>query len=182
MNLPFLLRIFYQFSGRSVRKYSYRFLLGFSTISLEGLSESISSVSFWDCVPFFSKNFQKVNLALLIGIVYQFSRRSIRKYIFRLLLRLCTIIPEALAENISFVSRWECLPFLWKIYQIVYLQFVCDLQFLQLCTNSLEYTSEGISPVSYWDCLPFLWKISQNIHPLCLIGIAYHFSGKSIRK
>ena len=152
-----------------MRKYSFRFLLRFCTIFLEDLSESISSSSFWHCVPFFCKNYQKVILPFLVSILYQFPRRSLRKYLFCFLLGLCRIIPEDLGESISFVSYWDWVPFLWKIYQKLYLLFVFDIVYhfsgrsarkcifpfiLGLWTISQEDLSETICSVSCWDFVP----------------------------
>ena len=197
MSLPFLIRIVYQFSGRSIRKYSCRFFLGFFTISLEDLPESISSIYFRDCVPFFGKIFHKVSLPFLTGIVYQLSRRSIRKYIIRFLLGLCAIIAEDLAASKSFIFSCDCAQFLWKMYKNVYVPFliriVCHFSgrfmrnytfclFLTLCTISLEDLAERISFISYWDCAPFLWKICQKVYLPLLTAIVYHFSARIIKK
>ena len=168
----------YHYPGRSIRKYIFRFLLRLFTISLEDLSESISSVSvwhcvpflwikisesissvcFWHCVPFLWKIYQKVYLSFLIGIVYHLPSRTIRKVIFRFLLGLCTISLEDLLQSIYFHFLFE------------------------LCTISLEDLSESISCDSYWDWLPFLSKIYQKICPSFLIDILYYFSERSIKK
>ena len=122
--LSFIIWIVYHFSGRSIRKYIFRFLLGLCTILLEDISENKSSVSYWDFVPVFCKTDQKGYLSFPIGIVYHFSGRSITNYIFCLFLTLFTISLEYLSGTISLVCFWHSVPFLWKIYQKVYLPFL----------------------------------------------------------
>ena len=114
-NLPFLIGILYQFSGRYIGRYIFSFWLRLCTISLEDLSARIFSVSDWDCVSFFWKIYQKVYLPCLIGILYKFSVRSIRKRTLRFLFGLRTSSLESLSESIASISYWDCVPFLWKI-------------------------------------------------------------------
>ena len=195
--LPLLIVNVYHFSATIIRKYIFRLFLTLCSISLEKLWERISFVSYWDCVPFFWKIYQKVNLPFLIRILYQFSARSIRKYIFRFFLRFCTISLENISESISSVSYWDCFPFLRKVYEKLYLLFIFDIVYhfsgrsarknifhflLGLCTISLEDMSESISSASYSDCVPFLSKNYQKIYPPVFFDIVYHFSGKSITK
>ena len=180
------------------QKIYLRFLLAYvNTISPKDLSESISFVSYWDCVAFLWKIYQKVYLSFLIGILHYFSGRYIRKYIFRFLLGLCTISLEDLSESVSFVSCWNCVQFLWKIYQKWYLPFLTGIVhhflgrslrknifrfFPGFSTISMEDLSKSRSSASYWDCVPFFWKIYQKLYLSFLIGIVYHFSGRSIIK
>ena len=169
--LPFPIGIVYHFSGRFMRKYIFRFLLGFCTILLEDLSKSKSSVSYSDFVPVLWKIYQKVYFSFFIANLCHFSGRSLRKYIFRSLLGLCTISLEDLSENISSVPYWDCAPFLWKIYQQGYIPFFIGIVYhfprrsirhynfpflLGLCTISLEDLSKNKSSVFFWDSLSVL--------------------------
>ena len=97
----------YHFSGRSIRNYILCVFLGFFTIFLEDLSESESSVSFWDSVPVLWKIYHKAYLSFLMG--------------------LCTISLEDLSESIFTISDWDCVPLLWNNYQQVYPQFLIGI-------------------------------------------------------
>ena len=145
--------------------------MGFCTISLEHLSANISSIFYWDSVPFLWKIHQEVYLLFLIGIVYHFPGRSVRKYDFRFLLGLCTICLEDLSESTSSVFYWDGVPIPWKIYHKVYLLFLIRILYhfyarsirkytfrslFWLCTIFLEHLSEIISWISYRDCVSFL--------------------------
>ena len=140
---------------------------------MEDLSDSISFVCYWDSLRLFRKIYEKVYLPFLIGIVYHFSGRCIIKYNFCFLLGLCTIFLADLSSSITFYSYWDCVQFLWKIYQKLNLPFLIGILY-----QFLEDGSQIIPLISYWDCVPYAWKIYQKL----VFDILYHFFGWSIRK